>query len=151
MDPWIDNGIKAECKIVKSSAKEYYVPNIKKILTKIIPDDPIFIPSYDDNFTCADIRVNIPKGKLILSGNQSETLDCGFSMEISKGYRARVQVHPKWINKGLFINTSSIEGQGRVKLFIINIVNKSLEIFDKDKIAQIFIEPIYFFEWDCKK
>lgn len=146
-DPWKDDSVKVECKIPKSVVKGYYSPNVKKILTKIIPDDPIFVPKYDPEQTCADLLANIPDEELTLSGNQSSIVDCGFSMEVSKGYRARVQVHPIWANKGLFINTNSIEGPGRVKIFVINILNKPLVINHKDKIAQIFIEPIYFFNW----
>jgi hypothetical protein len=150
-DPWKDNSIKVECKIPKSAAGEYYCPDIKKILTKIIPDDPCFVPTYDPNYSCADLMANVSHGELTLAGNQSSIVDCGFSMEVSKGYRVRVQVHPDWLNKGLFVSTSSIDGQGRVKIFAINISNEPIRIIHKDKIAQIFIEPIYFFDWDYRR
>ena len=150
-DPWKEEKIKVECKISKSIAEDYYSPNVQKILTKIIPDEPDFVPKYNSNSTCADLMANISDKELKLSGNQSAVVDCGCSMEIIQGYRVRVQTHPNWVNKGLFVSTSFIEGQGRIKIFVINILNELLKISHKDKIAQIFIEPIYFFDWDYSK
>jgi len=134
------SSIRANPKLTRSPAKDYFNPNINQVAVEVSSDDKVFLPSSDG--PVSEICVNIPSSELTLVHNSSCVVDCGFSLTLPAGYRCRVEsLHPS-----LFV---SLVGCPRFKLNVFNTGDK-LRLIDRQKIAKIWIEPIYLFEWIVK-
>lgn len=123
------------------------------IKTKIKADHDDFIPKYQtEGSACADLFVNLDNNFLSLLPNDSYLIDCGFSMELPIGYKACISARSGWASKGLIINNApgqiDSDYRGRIKICVTNISDKVLVIENKDRIGQIWIEPVYFFQWE---
>lgn len=143
-NPWVkqENKIKVESKLPKCAADSYFNPSVNKVITKIESDDDDYVPRYDKNSSCAKLLANT--SRLVVEPNGIVSIDCGFSIECSQGYKACVSVSNGFIlasNNNNFIKS-------RVSFSIINATNNKIIINDKDVIGQIWVEPIYFFEWE---
>jgi|LakMenEpi03Aug12_release.lakeMendotaPanAssembly.Ray.scaffolds.fasta_scaffold205933_3 dUTPase len=134
-------------KLPNCAAKDYYSPSINKILTKIVPDNPDFVPVYND-YHKADIKANTLEQIKIHKGGHS-VIDCGFSLEVPLGYKICASTNLDNIKKGIFIR-DVINENNRIKILIINNGQDTLLINNKDVIGQIYIEPVYFFEWEIQ-
>lgn len=119
-------------------AKNYFQPNLKHVVVKIEPDDPDFYPKcQEENCEFAFVFANIPSN-LNLYKNESFTMDFGFSVDVSKGYRIRAES----LISSLFV--FSVDSS-RFKLNLFNF-GDDLVLKHKQKIAKIWIEPIYLFK-----
>lgn len=124
--------------IVKDNvAQSYFHPNLNHATVKINSDEPDFFPKYEKNGEYAFIFANIPSG-LILSNNESFTMDFGFNLEISKGHRIKAES----LISSLFV---VLLESNRFKLNLFN-VGDNLVLKHKQKIAKIWVEPIYLFK-----
>lgn len=145
--------IRVNCKLPDCSASKYYKPEINSVFTKIESDDIYFIPKYENSTSsCADIFANIPDKSCSAVAQFSHCLiDCGFSIKISSGYKICFELDPLWSNKGLMLVGSSYIDPDilqRLKLNVLNLGQNQIIINNKDKIGKIWIEPIYFFDWN---
>jgi len=136
----------------KSLAEKYTSPNIFNIATEISAEEIVFIPVYKDK-NMADVRVVVPMlnhqgvQAVRLNHRTVQILDCGFSIKLPEGFRVRAEAKRVWANRGLLVSHSFIEDD-RLKLIIINIGQETpLVISHKENIAQIWIEPVYYFEF----
>ena len=147
---WSDNkkSNNVNAKLPNCSAKDYFVPSINKILTKIKPDSDDFIPVYSNKST-ADLRANIPEKEIQLRKGGNVLIDCGFSLEMPPGYKISVSANSDYVAKGIYIN-NVFSDNNRIRVLVINNSEDVCVIKHKDIIAQIYIEPIYFFEWEFK-
>ena len=95
----------------------------------------------------AEPLVVLPQGVVII--------DCGFSLELKSGYKACIVARSGTAKKGILI--ANAPGQidpdyrGRVGAIVVNITSQVLTINPDDRIAQIYIEPIYKFDWISSK
>jgi dUTPase len=149
---WVENKIKVNSKLPNCSANSYYQPLLNKVSTKIEFDEEFFMPKYQDkDSACADVYANCKdKRQIAISHLGALSLDCGFSIQISNGYKIRFELDSFWSNKGLILSETNCACSGnstRIKLGLLNIGEKQIIINHKDKIAKIWIEPVYFFEW----
>jgi dUTP pyrophosphatase len=79
-------------------------------------------------------------------------VDCGFSMEISPGYKAEIMARSGWASKGVVVTNApgqiDEDYRGRIKVIIGNFgTNNPVVIKHGDKIAQMAIVPVWKFEW----
>jgi dUTPase len=136
----------------KSLAEKYTTPNIFTIATEVSAEETLFLPVYKDK-NMADVRVVVPSlnhqgiQAVRLNHRTVQILDCGFNIKLPEGFKVRVEAKRAWANRGLLISHSFIE-DNRLKLMITNIGQETpLVISHKESIAQIWIEPVYFFEF----
>lgn len=139
------NKVNVSCKLPSCSAKDYFVPSVTKILTKINPDNEDFIPKYNDSYS-ADLIANLPNN-LVLASNSSGTIDCGFSIEKPIGYKIKIVTNISLAQKGLYLQNKIVES-GRLELIAFNNGKDSITIEHKQTVGQIYIEPIYLFDWE---
>jgi dUTPase len=137
----------------KSLAAEYSVPNILNIATNISVEEDIFVPVYKDS-NMADVRVVVPAlnhqgvQAVRLNHRTVQVLDCGFNIKVPEGFRVKAEAKKAWANRGLFVSHCYVEND-RLKLMITNIGQETpLVVSHKESIAQIWLEPIYFFEFN---
>lgn len=142
---------KVNCKLPPCSAKDYFQPIVNKVSTKIECDDDFFIPKYlNSKAVSADVFVNCENKTTLAIHHQGFcSIDCGFSLEVQKGYKVCVELDSFWTNKGLIlVGNKSYSGDfEKIKINVYNLGEKQIVINHKDKIAKIWIEPVYFFEW----
>lgn len=117
-------------------AKNYFQPNIKQVGVKISADEPDFIPQHENGSDFAFVFANIPSD-ILLSENSYFTMDFGFDLEIPSGYRCRAES----LIPSIFV--SSLDSK-RFKLNLFNAGKKTV-LFHKQKVAKIWIEPVYLF------
>jgi len=144
-DYWAsESRVKVSSKLPKSPAAGYLAPDIKKVAVQIESDEDDFMPRYSlEDAGRADLVVNIPSGEILFSEGGSDILDCGFSLEIPAGYRLCVSssVH------GFFME---LVDSKRIKIKAFN-SGEECTLRHKQKVAKMWIEPIYFFEWILPK
>lgn len=119
-------------------AKGYFCPELKNVAIEIESDGEEFMPS-EGKSCIAELVVNIPESKLTISSGGSAVVDCGFSIKIPAGYRYRTES----MVPGLFV--SSLDSP-RFKLNVFNFGDIHT-LTHGQKIARMWIEPVYFFEW----
>lgn len=137
-----DSAIRVSSKLPSSPAIGYSKPDIRKVAVQISSDEEEFIPSYSDKSNTADLFAKLPDGDLLLPTGASDSIDCGFRIELPPGYRICIESSIS----NVFLNL--IESD-RIKVNILNL-GKELILQNKKKIGKIWIEPVYFFDWITK-
>lgn len=122
----------------RSPAVEYSSPTLHQVAVEVASDEKYFLPSCEGASCISEVCANIPSN-LVLSQNSSCVVDCGFSMKLPAGYKCRAES----LNPSLFV---SIVECPRFKLNVFN-VGETVRLIDRQKIAKIWIEPVYLFEW----
>lgn len=121
-----------------------------KVITKITPISPEFIPTYKNpGDACCDLRANLNGDDLIIGSLETRLIDVGFKIELPTGWEAQIRCRSGWASKGLII-TNGIgtidEGfRGEVKVIVTNISKEPITIKHKDRIAQMALKPVYQF------
>jgi dUTPase len=79
------------------------------------------------------------------------TIDCGVSIELPTAYRAVVKPLPFLANKGLIANEGlhiiDKTNHGRIQVTVTNVGKEIIVVNHGDQIAQMYIEPVYRFDW----
>lgn len=137
-----------DAKLPGCSAKNFYEPSVKKVLTKITCKDDFFYPKNNNNFV--DLYANCSDRKSIAMRHfSSEVIDCGFRIKTCAGYKVCFCLDKKWSEKGIIISGSNyLESQEECdfKFNILNINENLIVINHKDKIGKMWLEPVYMFE-----
>ncbi len=138
--------------IVKDSlASSYLNPNLYNVATKIVVDDMEFLPRYQTaGSACVDLKAYI-KDKISLPHRCTVVVDCGFSMQIPPGYKACVSARSGLASRGLIVTNApgqiDSDYRGRVKVVVTNVGQEIIVIEHGFRIAQMWIEPVYTFDW----
>ena len=152
--------VKATLKKERSILKDYTQPLLHKVVTKIVVDDPMFIPKYEtEGAACVDLIANIPpplEGAapgLRIPHRGVVRIDCGFSMELKPGYKACISARSGKASSGLIVANGpgqiDSDYRGRVQVIVCNVGQSNpVQINHGDRIAQMWIEPVYSFEWE---
>ena len=143
--------------IPRSPLKELEMPQLQKVATEIVADDPKYIPICSDvNVAVVDLIANLEPDhtggkRLSLSHRATVVIDCGFSMRLPVGYKALVKARSDFASRGLIVTDGpSIIGPNnthRVAVTVTNVGKEIIVVNDGDKIAQMWVEPSYAFEW----
>jgi dUTPase len=118
------------------------------VATKIVVDDPMFIPQYKtDGAACVDLVANIKEGEIRIPHRGVAEIDCGFSMEVKPGYRVAITGSDKTVQRGDWV--SSIKtNEFRVCVSVYNIGRENpLTIRHGELFAQMTIEPVLLFDF----
>lgn len=130
---------RASAKIPHSPAKSYNKPDIFKVAVELDADEPAFSPSEAASDGSVRVCANIPSSRLSLPQGGSAIIDCGFSMNLPPGYRSRVSsCHPSLL--------AELVDSKRFKLSILNLGEDTI-LIDREPIARLWVEPVYFLEW----
>ena len=146
--------VKAVPVTTHSPAKDYYDPPLHKVITKIVVDDPIFIPQYQtEGSACVDLVANIPVGEIRIPHRMTTRIDCGFAMQLKPGYKANIRARSGLACQGLIVTNGvgciDADFTGRVQVIVTNVGNVNpITIKHGQRVAQMEIEPVYLFEWE---
>lgn len=121
-----------------SPAKSYFTPEIRRVSITASTDDADFIPPSGDG-RHADLLANMPDGPKSVPRNGSTVVDCGLEVRLPAGYRLRVE------SASASLAVSLLESP-RLKLNIFN-MGDEMVLTHKQRVAKIWIEPVYFMEW----
>ena len=135
----------------KDVISKWVNPNLFSIATKIVADDEKFIPKYQTkDAACADLVANLAEPLQIFPQGVA-IIDCGFSLELKSGYKACIVARSGTAKKGMLVGNApgqiDPDYRGRVGVVAVNITSQVLTIYPDDRIAQIYVEPIYKFDW----
>lgn len=145
---------KVSAKLPPCPAQDYTQPSFHKVATKIVADDPMYVPGYQTpGSACVDLVANITEegGVLRLPHRGCYVVDCGFSMELPAGYKAEISARSSWASKGLLVANApgqvDTDYRGRVRVAVLNAGKEIIVINHGDRIAQMSIAPVYLFDW----
>ena len=135
----------------RSAAYDYTSPLLHKVTTKIVCDDPKFLPKYQtEGSACVDLMANIP-APISMAPRTIVTIDCGFSMEIKPGYKAVIVARSGFASRGLLVPNGpgqiDSDYRGKVKVILMNAGREIILINPGDRVAQMHIEPVLLFDW----
>ena len=69
--------------------------------------------------------------------------DCGFSLNVIAGFKARFSINEKYSKKGLMLMLPSQHTEGRVLLTVLNMGKEFLKINNKEAVAEMWMEPVF--------
>jgi dUTP pyrophosphatase len=132
-----------------------------RIPAQIVPDDPMFIPMYKSaGAACCDLVGNIPpdgngRREVKLLPGHLVMIDCGFSMALEPGWEAQIRCRSGMANKGVQvtngIGTIDDDYRGRVAVLLNNAGKEIIIIKHGDRVAQMALKPVYYFQWQIVK
>lgn len=131
------------------------LPNPMRVPTKIKVNSPDFIPMYKTKgAAAADLVANISEDTVgersikILPGH-IETIDCGFAMELPPGWEAQIRPRSGLSKKGLQVSLGTIDDDYRDNIMVtLNNTGKEIIVIKhKQRIAQMSLKPVWYFEW----
>jgi len=151
--------VKGVCASRPSSVAKDYTPICAiTVPVKIVADEG-FMPQYQTGGSvCVDLAACLTtyhtgQKQVTLPHRSGAVIDAGFSMELPKGYRATITARSGLASKGLMVcNAPGIidsDYRGRVKVSVINVGKEIIVIKHGDRIAQMAIEPVYLFDFEC--
>jgi len=139
-----------------SPAKDYEAPKLHTVATKIVVDEEMFVPQYAPDASSATLVANLApdhagEKRVTLPHRATVEVDCGVSIELPASFRVVVRALPALANKGLTINESphiiDKSNQGRIRPMVTNVGKEIIVINHGDPIAEMYIEPVYQFDW----
>lgn len=139
-----------------SPAAKYSSPPIHRVLIQVEVEDECFIPQFrTQDSSCVDLKANLPENhaglkQVTLPHRSIAVIDTGIAIKMREGYHAFIKVSPELAAKGVIATESPqiIEpSDGRVVITIANIGKEIIVINHKDVVAQMYIEPIYKFNF----
>jgi dUTP pyrophosphatase len=133
-------------------AKQSFPP-LHKVVTKIVVDEERFIPQYStEEAACVDLIANLPDGPVRLPHRAIVRIDCGFSMELPVGWKAEVVPRSGLAERGITVPNSpgqiDSDYRGRVGVIIMNSGKEIIVVNDGDRFAQMWVAPVYLFDFD---
>jgi dUTP pyrophosphatase len=122
-----------------------------KVSVKIKADSEEFIPKYKtEGAACADLFCNQESVRIL--PNRVVVIDCGFSMELPQGWEAVIRSRSGLSSKGLQVTNSPAtidsDYRGRIKVILNNSSKEIIDLHKGDRIAQISLKPVWFFDWE---
>lgn len=128
-----------------------------RVPVKIKAEDPRFIPMYKTKgAAAADLIANIePNEKneraIRLMPGHIEVVDCGFSMALPPGWEAQIRARSGLASRGVTmangVGTIDDDYRGRVTAILQNNGREIVVIKHGDRIAQMLLKPVYYFQW----
>ena len=115
-----------------------------KITTKLKADGEQFIPCYKDGSNAATLKT---KDGVTLPHRSTAILDCGVSVETPAGWKICINALSVWAAKGLIVTNPGVISGDRIKVYVTNVGKEIIVIKPEEEVAQISLEPLYFFDW----
>lgn len=145
-----------------NSSKVPLILGNRHVPTKIVADDPRFIPMYKSQGAAAvDLIANVTdswNGEAIvrLTPGTVATIDCGFSMQLPPGYEAQIRPRSGLAEDGITVvnspGTIDDDYRGRVKVILQNNHRTQITLIKHgERFAQMVIKPVWYFQWQVVK
>lgn len=128
--------------VLRSPAKEYSQPELKKATAKVDADDPVFVPKQEGG-----VYILKAQNGATLPHRATVAIDCGVDIQLEPGWKLVVNSLPKWAEKGLIVTNSGVLSEGRIHVYVTNVGKEIIVIEPKDNIAQMTIEPLFLIDW----
>lgn len=138
-------------KFVQDSKLKVYFDDQDMPVVKIKADTHEFIPSQQhDSDAASDLKSTVD---ITIQPNQIEMIDCGFSVQLPKGYHAKILCRSSMGKKGILIPNApgliDTGYTGRIKVLLLNLSGSPYEIKRGDRIAQFMIEANVPWCWEA--
>lgn len=139
-------------KVPTTHANDYFVKEGNKMLTKIVADSPEFIPVYKTKgAACCDLKANIPEGELHIGSLETVKVDCGFSMQVPKGFEAQIRPRSSFGAQGIIVpnspGTIDDDYRGRLMILLTNLNTEPVVIKHLERIGQMALKPVWYFDF----
>ncbi len=105
------------------------------------------LPAYQTEHAAGmDLAADL-SGTVLVAPNQRRAIPTGLTIEIPPGYEAQVRPRSgRAINEGLTLinspGTIDADYRGEVKVLIVNLGDRAIEVHPGDRIAQLIIAPV---------
>jgi len=137
-------------KFVQDSKLKVYFDDGDMPVVKIKVDSPEFTPCQQhDSDAAADIKST---RDVVLQPNKVEMIDCGFSVQLPKGYHAKILCRSSMGKKGIVIPNSpgliDTGYTGKICVLLLNLSGQPYEIKRGDRIAQFMVEQNVSWCWE---
>lgn len=136
---------------------QYLLPG-GRVKVKIVANDPAFIPMYKTAGAAgADLLANIPpdeKGERVLRlmPGHVVTVDTGIKIQLPTGWEAQIRCRSGLATHGIQVTNGvgTIDEDYRDSLGVIlnNTGREIVVIKHKDRIAQLLLKPVWYFNWN---
>ena len=149
----MDKKTEIRAKVPKTAANDYYCKARKTFKTQIVAISPEFMPIYahsDD--TCCDLKANIPEGEVAIGFGEVRKIDTGIKIQLPVGFEAQIRCRSGLACKGLMmvngIGTIDTGYRGSIMAIVTNASRQPITIKHLDKIAQMALKPVYYFDFE---
>jgi dUTP pyrophosphatase len=137
-------------KFIKESKSKIFFDDIDYQVVKVKADSQDFIPAQQhDSDAASDIKSSID---IILQPNKVEMIDAGFSIQLPRGFHAKILCRSSMGKKGIIIPNSpgliDTGYTGRIRVLLLNLSGQPYEIKKGDRIAQFLIEKNIDWCWE---
>jgi dUTP pyrophosphatase len=146
---------KAICcsKVPQSITESFNERSSSKIKTRIIAEDERFIPQYEtEGAACCDLRAFLPEGSVVMEIGETRKIGCGFKIQMPEGYEAQIRSRSGRASKGIIVTNGigTIDADFRFELCVVltNLSKDKITIEHGDRIAQMAIKPVYYFDFE---
>lgn len=136
----------------------HYVGETRRKKTPIVADSPEFIPVYaHEDDACCDLKANIPPDKdgqrtLYIGHLETVKVDVGFQIAVPRGFEAQIRPRSGFGAKGIIVPNSpgTIDSpfRGRMCVLLTNLGKEPKAINHLDRIAQMALAPVWYFDFD---
>jgi dUTP pyrophosphatase len=147
-------------KVPQSITEGFKEKASNQIKTKIVAEDG-FIPQYKtEDAACCDLRAFLPEGDIVLEVGETRRIGCGFKIQMQEGYEAQIRSRSGHASKGIMVvdedgivvtnGVGTIDSGFRDQLSVVltNLSKDKFKISHKDRIAQMAIKPVYYFDFE---
>ncbi len=113
------------------------------------------IPEYETRGAAGcDIGI-AARDEIILYPNEVRSIPTGFAIRIPTGYEGQIRSRAGMTRKGIVVAnapaTIDSEHTGEIKILLLNVTEKPVRVFPKQKVAQIVFSPIVKAEFQFEK
>ncbi len=122
---------------------------MSKVSVSIQPlEEGVVLPSYaTPEAAGADISAHVPEGSLVIEPFGRIAVPTGFAMALPYGYEAQIRPRSGLAKKmGITVinspGTIDSDYRGEVKILLVNMSNKPVELRHGERIAQMVIAPV---------
>lgn len=90
-----------------------------------------------------DLRARIPENTWLWPG-EVKVIPTGIFIELPPGHEAQVRGRSGWTQRGVIVPTGTIDNSysGEIKVTVINVTERKIELSPYDRIAQLVVCPV---------
>lgn len=147
--------VKATKSREKSPATDYFQPPVFRIGTTIVSDTPEFKPLSKENGKYCEVFLNTVQrsmNQVQLNHRATEVLDFGCKIDLPPGYKINGNVNSSYSALGLVCCSVYLDDEKRLKFIVTNSGKQTPIILkEKESVGVIWIEPVYYFNWNSNE
>lgn len=138
-------------KVPTTAQREHFMG--RRIKTQIVPISDEFVPEYQtEGSACCDVRANLAGLTITLGAGESGKIPVGFKLQLPPGYEAQIRSRSGMAARAVFlsngIGTIDEDYPDEVAVLLTNLGSEPLEIKHGDRIAQMALKPVFYFDFD---